>query len=69
MTVLADLIAPLPIIRLYGGMTIKLEAIDATTGDPVAGVAVTDVAIYGQGLDSDGSGAPLWEMFLTPQDA
>jgi hypothetical protein len=49
-------------------MTIRLEAIDATTGDPVAGVAVADVAIYGGGLDSDGTGAPLWEMYLTPQD-
>jgi hypothetical protein len=49
-------------------MIIRLEAIDATTGAPVADVAVQDVAIYGTGLDSDGGGAPLWEMFLTPQD-
>ena len=66
---MADLIAPLPVIRLYGGMTIKLEAIDATTGNPVAGVAVSDVAIYGQGLDGSGDDAPLFQTFLTPQDA
>ena len=50
-------------------MTIKLEAIDATTGNPVAGVAVSDVAIYGQGLDGSGDDAPLFQTFLTPQDA
>jgi hypothetical protein len=65
---MADLIAPLPLIRLYGGMTIRLEAIDPTTGAPVAGVAVSDVAIYGRPLDDDGSGAPLWTMYLSPQD-
>jgi hypothetical protein len=64
----ADLIAPLPLIRLYGGMTLRLEAINASTGLPVAGVAVSDVAIYGHALDQDGGGAPLWEMYLTPQD-
>lgn len=65
---MADLLAPLPLIRLYGGMTLRLEAIDATTGAPVAGVEVTDVAIYGHPLDADGSGAPLWEMYLLPRD-
>jgi hypothetical protein len=65
----ADLIAPLPIIRLFGGMTLRLEAIDATTGAAVAGVRVADVAIYGRAIESDGEGAPLWEMFLTPIDS
>lgn len=65
---MADLIAPLPIVRIYGGMTLRLEAIDATTGNPVAGVVVTDVAIYGHALDGDGEGAPLWELYLLPRD-
>lgn len=66
---MADLVAPLPLIRVYGGMEVRLEAIDPTTGDPVAGVAVSDVAIYGRALDDDDTGAPLWTMYLTPQDA
>lgn len=66
---MADLVGPLPLIRLYGGMTIRLEAIDATTGDPVAGVAVSDVVIYGRPLDTDELGQPLWSVYLSPQDA
>jgi hypothetical protein len=65
---MADLVAPLPLIRLYGGMTLRLEAIDATTGAPVSGVVVSDVAIYGAAVEDDGSSAPLWTMYLTPQD-
>ena len=65
---MANLLAPIPLIRLFGGMRLQLEAIDATTGAPVSGVTVTQVAIYGRAVEDDGSGAPLWEMYLTPQD-
>lgn len=65
---MADLIAPLPLIRLYGGMVIKLEAIDPTTGATVAGVTVADVTIYGRELDGGDDAGGTWPLFLTPQD-
>lgn len=66
---MADLLAPLPLMRAYGGMEIRLEAIDATTGAAVSGVTVSDVAIYGRSLDESGDELPLYTAFLSPQDA
>lgn len=42
-----QLMAPLPQLVLAGGMIVKLEAIDPTTGAAVAGVTVSHIAIYG----------------------
>ena len=49
---MAELLAPLPNATLIGGMSIVLEALDPTTGNPVAGVIVSDLAIY---ADTDAS--------------
>jgi len=68
---MAELIAPLPRTTLVPGMTIKLEAIDPTTGAAVAGVKVSNLAIYAVTADAAGSSdvtvtlaepdvAPLW---------
>ena len=65
---MADLIAPLPIIRLYGGMVLKLEAISPTTGAPVAGVTVEEVAIYGRSLTTGAEDEPLLPVYLLSQD-
>jgi hypothetical protein len=48
---MAELIAPLPRATLVNGMVIAFEAIDPTTGAPVGGVIVSDVAIYANGQD------------------
>lgn len=40
-------VAPLPRTTLISGMTIAFEAIDPTTGAPVAGVEVSVAAVYG----------------------
>jgi hypothetical protein len=64
---MADLIAPLPLVRLYGGMTIRLEAVDAA-GNPVAGVAVTDVAIYGASIGEGAEDETLLPVFLQSVD-
>lgn len=42
----SEAIAPLPRLTLTGGMQIVFEAIDPTTGLAVAGVVVSQVAIY-----------------------
>lgn len=73
----SELIAPLPRVTLSNGMSIQFEAIDPTTGDPVADVVVSGVAIYGNvGPDSEiavdsvavslPDSAPLWAP--TPAD-
>lgn len=45
--------APMPAITIPGGTVLTLEAIDPTTGNSVAGVALTNVAVYGYDLSSD----------------
>lgn len=68
---MGEQIAPLPRATLTNGMTIAFEAIDPTTGLPVAGVKVSAVAIYDDGsadVELTGGGvtvslpdtAPLW---------
>lgn len=48
-----SLMAPLPDLTLEGGMMVKLEAIDPTTGLAVAGVTVRAIAIYGPSPEPD----------------
>jgi hypothetical protein len=54
----------MPPLVLDAGCVIRFEAINATTGAPVANVAVTDVAIYGTHDRTTGQAvedaAPLW---------
>lgn len=42
---MADQTAPMPVLELSNNATIRLEAIDPTSGDPVSGVVVTNVAV------------------------
>lgn len=42
---MADQTAPMPVLELSNNATIRLEAIDPTTGGPVSGVVVTNVAV------------------------
>ena len=59
----------MPLVRVYGGMKIKLEAINPTTGAPVGGVTVSQVAIYGRNISDDADeDVPLYDSFLTPLD-
>lgn len=44
--------AGFPNIILTAGMVIKLEAIDPTTGNPVAGVTSSRWSIYGEDIDT-----------------
>lgn len=65
---MAPLLAPLPIIDVMPGAFIALEAIDPTTGAPVAGVAVVDVTIYGDAIEGADLSAPIDSMYLLPTD-
>jgi hypothetical protein len=49
-------------------MTLRLEAIDPTTGAPVAGVSVADVTIYGRVLSDDGGDETLLPVYLQSLD-
>lgn len=42
---MADQTAPMPVLEISNNATIRLEAIDPSTGDPVSGVVVSNVAI------------------------
>lgn len=44
------LVAPAPSLRLAGGMQLKCEAINPTTGAAITGVKVTNVNIFGKDL-------------------
>lgn len=43
---MADLVAGMPVLVLTNGAKIQWEAIDPTTGDPVADVLVTGALAY-----------------------
>jgi hypothetical protein len=42
-------------LQLYAGMVIKLEARDPATGDPIAGVVLSNIVLYsgGPGVGND----------------
>lgn len=42
---MADQTAPMPVLEISNNATIRLEAIDPTTGAAVSGVVVSNVAI------------------------
>lgn len=64
----APLEAPLPLIKLYAGMIVRLEAFDPSTGAAVAGVTVGNVAIYGEGLDSSTVDTSELAVWLQPRE-
>lgn len=43
----------MPEMTVPGGTSLTLEAIDPTTGSSVAGVVLTNVAVYGYDLSSE----------------
>ena len=43
---MAELTAPMPSLPLKNGMRVVFEAIDPTTGDPIAGVIVSIASLY-----------------------
>lgn len=51
--------APMPMIRLLPGMKLKLEAINPTTGQAVAGVSASEWTIYGVDALEAGAGGDL----------
>jgi hypothetical protein len=64
--------ADLPWIELAGGMSIRFEAIDPATGSAVAGVSVSEVAIYGDALASPTGGVdviPAWTPLEVEQES
>lgn len=61
---MAELLAPLPNATLVGGMSIVLEAIDPTTGAAVAGVIVSDLAIYADTDAAQGETVAVVELSL-----
>lgn len=65
---MAELIAPLPRTTLSPGMTIRLEAIDPTTGNAVTGVKVSSLAIYAVTADT-GEPAELTVTLAEPDVA
>lgn len=64
---MADLLAGMPATHLYAGMVLKLEAIDPTTGAAVAGVTVSNVAVYGQGLEDEAVDTSELAVWLQPR--
>lgn len=55
---MAELLATLAPLTLIGGMEVRFEAIDATTGAAVAGVVVTDIAIFSEAGTAELSPSP-----------
>lgn len=55
-----------PGLSLADGWTIRLRAIDPTTGADVAGVIVTDATIQARSLTGDTSGLESGDFKLVP---
>jgi hypothetical protein len=64
----AELIAPLARTTLINGMQIKFEAIDPSTGAAVAGVVVSNVAIYADADDGTELGSSTTVVDLTAEE-
>jgi len=61
--------APMPALRVFDGMIVRLEAIDPTTGDAVTGVVASAWAIYGDDLAEaaiDNQGDVVGPFMLVP---
>lgn len=63
---MADQTAPMPVLEISNNATIKLEAIDPSTGDPVSGVVVSNVAISAIDLSTATTTTPAPPPLLAP---
>jgi hypothetical protein len=59
----------MPVLELTEGEILSLEAIDATTGLPVAGVVVDNMVIYAsESEDSTLTEEPIRTLYLSQSD-
>jgi hypothetical protein len=60
----------MPVLELTEGEILSLEAIDATTGLPVAGVVVDNMVIYAsESEDSTLTEEPIRTLYLSQSDS
>jgi hypothetical protein len=60
----------MPVLELTEGEILSLEAIDATTGLPVAGVVVNNMVIYAsESEDSTLTEEPIRTLYLAQSDS
>lgn len=63
---MVELLSTMAQLKLANNVTIKFEAIDPASGDPVSGVVITDAVLYGDNLTPQQAAeltaavAPIW---------
>lgn len=56
---MTEVISSMPVLPLVVGMRVRFEAVDPTTGSPVAGVTVSNAVLYAVDVDGEAAGGTV----------